>query len=569
MEPNKTGRRERTEGRPLFHKNRATQTPRYKVLPPRGEGADLAYLDTDDTIYYWDVTAEAWVPLAVGNAYSEYHASGSNLTLEVADADVPDCEVTLPVVGDYIISAVFHIRYISFPATGTVGVSGRGKLANASDNLEAGVAEFLIPQQSAFAPAPGPGQEVTVSQQWKITTTTANEVYKLRADKSASTAGVVIQLRSTNTTIIAHSVTVAVGAGGSGHTEDHDHDGSPTQKLLAANSHESPASDTHHPKIHTIGGVEHTGNLAHADLSDAPTDAHHAKIHVLNGGDHTGPISAAQHPSIVTGDLHPEYFNATRHIAIGDALPHHVPTNASDGIHTVSIGGQILQGVGAGAAQQGHVKLANHFGGTANLPEVDNHNIIASGGLHSEYALAANTHGTPSTDTHHSEDHDHGGSPTQKLLEANTHESVSSDTHHPKVHNRAGHSGVQEIRVLVFTFPDEDLAAAVYIPRPSWILLDNHPAPTSENDQRFTATCDTVGAGTNTVVLESTTTSPFTGSPSWTVRATLALGTSKRVSTTEFVSDWVWDPTTEYLRVRCSAVNATAPKEALAYFEWE
>lgn len=27
---------------------------------------------------------------------------------------------------------------------------------------------------------------------------------------------------------------------------DHDHDGTPTQKLLAANSHESPAADTHH-----------------------------------------------------------------------------------------------------------------------------------------------------------------------------------------------------------------------------------------------------------------------------------------------------------------------------------
>jgi len=33
------------------------------------------------------------------------------------------------------------------------------------------------------------------------------------------------------------------------HTEDHDHDGSPTQQLLAANTHGSPSPDTHHAQI--------------------------------------------------------------------------------------------------------------------------------------------------------------------------------------------------------------------------------------------------------------------------------------------------------------------------------
>lgn len=49
----------------------------------------------------------------------------------------------------------------------------------------------------------------------------------------------------------------ATHSGSAHHTEDHDHDGTPTQKLLAANSHESPSADTHHAKNH--GAVEHTG----------------------------------------------------------------------------------------------------------------------------------------------------------------------------------------------------------------------------------------------------------------------------------------------------------------------
>lgn len=47
----------------------------------------------------------------------------------------------------------------------------------------------------------------------------------------------------------------ATHSGSAHHTEDHDHDGTPTQKLLAANSHESPSADTHHAKVH--GDAEH------------------------------------------------------------------------------------------------------------------------------------------------------------------------------------------------------------------------------------------------------------------------------------------------------------------------
>jgi hypothetical protein len=123
---------------------------------------------------------------------------------------------------------------------------------------------------------------------------------------------------------------------------------------------------------------------------------------------------------------------------------------------------------------------------------------------------------------------------------------------------------------IVFAFPDESLSAAVFLPRPSWMLLDKLPAPTDEANQRFTVTAGTAGASTNTVVLESTTTNPFTGSPSWTIQATAALNALKFVEVDGvFTSDWVWDPATEYLRVRCTVVNATAPKDVQAVFDYD
>jgi hypothetical protein len=66
------------------------------------------------------------------------------------------------------------------------------------------------------------------------------------------------------------------------HAEDHDHDGSPTQKLLAANTHESPSADTHHAQAHnhTAGdssGVltddEHDGYSEYVEISTPSTPA--------------------------------------------------------------------------------------------------------------------------------------------------------------------------------------------------------------------------------------------------------------------------------------------------------
>ncbi len=71
--------------------------------------------------------------------------------------------------------------------------------------------------------------------------------------------------------------------------EDHDHDGSPIQKLLQANTHESPTTDVHHSETHVVS--------FHSD-----TDATGPELNTLTGGslttlhDHT--VSPTSHAHI-------------------------------------------------------------------------------------------------------------------------------------------------------------------------------------------------------------------------------------------------------------------------------
>ena len=121
---------------------------------------------------------------------------------------------------------------------------------------------------------------------------------------------------------------------------------------------------------------------------------------------------------------------------------------------------------------------------------------------------------------------------------------------------------------IVFPYSDLSLAVAVFLPRPAMRLLDKMPVPTAEANQRFSVTANVAGTGTNTIKLYSTTTSPFTGAPGWTERASAALSTLKIIEVTSF-GGWTWNPATEYLKVECTAVGGTAPQEVVAYFEWE
>ncbi len=69
------------------------------------------------------------------------------------------------------------------------------------------------------------------------------------------------------------------------HATDHDHDGAPTQKLLAANTHESPSADTHHAQSHAHNGADSSGTVAHSATTGKTANDHHNQSH--GNTDHT------------------------------------------------------------------------------------------------------------------------------------------------------------------------------------------------------------------------------------------------------------------------------------------
>lgn len=134
--------------------------------------------------------------------------------------------------------------------------------------------------------------------------------------------------------------------------------------------------------------------------SHPKTDAspHHAETHPLDDPVHTGSLADSQHPVIASGDKHPEYQTPAEHLAVGDSPPHHIAATATDGKHIITA--QIIAGVAAALAQQGHIALANHLGGTADLPQVISHAAIGEGNLHPEY-LQEILHFNPLLPGHH------------------------------------------------------------------------------------------------------------------------------------------------------------------------
>jgi hypothetical protein len=129
-------------------------------------------------------------------------AASSDLTLTTSNADVPGCTLTLPHVGDYAIDAVFDFEFTLLPASAT-DVTAVGVLTDSGDT------EVDTPR-GALLRVPSVDDldtfRATVPQQWAVTTTSVNEVYKLRARKDNSLAGVTIKAIQVHTTIRAHYI---------------------------------------------------------------------------------------------------------------------------------------------------------------------------------------------------------------------------------------------------------------------------------------------------------------------------------------------------------------------------
>lgn len=134
-------------------------------------------------------------------------ASSSDLTLTTSNQDVAGCTLTLPHIGDYAIDAVFAFVFEAIPA-GSGATAAIGVLTDSADT------EVDTPRAALFS-VPTlddlDGSRATVAQQWAVTTTSKDTVYKLRARKDPNVANEVIKAIDDHTTIRAHYVGRAVG----------------------------------------------------------------------------------------------------------------------------------------------------------------------------------------------------------------------------------------------------------------------------------------------------------------------------------------------------------------------
>src|SRR3990167_4158884 len=127
-----------------------------------------------------------------------------------------------------------------------------------------------------------------------------------------------------------------------GHTEDHDHDGAPTQKLLAANTHETPGADTHHATNHAHDGSP-TEQLLAANTHVAPgMDTHHAKSHIHDGVDGSGTVAHSATTGQTANDHHAQLHAAAHQNGGADEVA--TATPGANAIPKAGAGGKLAAG---------------------------------------------------------------------------------------------------------------------------------------------------------------------------------------------------------------------------------
>ena len=131
--------------------------------------------------------------------YAAIAAASGDLTLSTSNQDVAGCTLTLPHVGVYDIAAAFDFEYTLLPGSAT-DVTAIGVLTDSGDT------EVDTPR-AAISRVPSvddlDASRGTRPQQWIVTTTAKDTVYKLRARKDNSLALVTMKAIQTHTTIRA------------------------------------------------------------------------------------------------------------------------------------------------------------------------------------------------------------------------------------------------------------------------------------------------------------------------------------------------------------------------------
>ncbi len=268
--------------------------------------------------------------------------------LTTANQDVVGASLTLPHVGVYVVDAVFDFFFdsVSDFAGATIAV---GVLTNSSDVEETGIAAFAVSSDVAIE-----DPRATVSQVWIITTTSRDEVFKLRARKSRTVAGEIVKVLTVHTRIRASSF---LGGGQTATSHQHSHDTDLTG--VSANDHHN---QSHADGDHTAGFGAPTGDV---DIGDAAAEgvatthgrSDHQHAHPAPGAGYPVDIAAAEADGAATtparsdhGHAHGSGYLANAHHTEDHATRHEPGGGDAMAVDAVAGTGS-LRTLGAGAQQ--------------------------------------------------------------------------------------------------------------------------------------------------------------------------------------------------------------------------
>lgn len=187
----------------------------------------------------------------------------SSLTLGTSNADVSGCSVTLPKPGAHIITA--NVTYLlSAAALGSTGaMEAFCVLTNSSDTEQDSGRAAKGQWNDPFNILTLEGvTEFSASQTWRISTTTDDEVFKLRARRTAPGSTVTLQVTAVDTTLTA-STFLGGNTTSSSHTHTHAQATSQTEgdhhaAFIGLKGDGSPVDPDGTNRINLIGGTNIT-----------------------------------------------------------------------------------------------------------------------------------------------------------------------------------------------------------------------------------------------------------------------------------------------------------------------
>lgn len=270
------------------------------------------------------------------------------------------------------------------------------------------------------------------------------------------------------------------------------------------------------------------------DLTGVSADDHHAQAHA---SDHTGSDSIEGLDFTITGNWDVSGITGRIKVQTGAGAPSHTEAEGTpywdttnNKLYVNNDGGTSWTELGAGGGGSPHALLD---GGTAHTDTTTD--TVSRGSI-----VVGNS--TPAWD--------------ELVLGASGTILASDGTD-------LAYKTAEVLHIIAFTGLAEDLASGVLMPRPG-ICVGESGEHGTYTGIRGKAIAGTAGTGTNTILIEADDNPAFSSAVTL---FTLALDTSTEVDDTTLDTSWASGDI--FVRARCSAVGATAPKDVTVFFYYQ